>query len=114
MLWYCRFTWHHGTTAEQVRQRVLEQHKAGENLPNKLHGWYNLAGGGAGFLLFESDDPQELTKFLEPYMDLMSWDVHAVYELSYDRAVESFQQKTPAMSSKSGGSGGSGGWSNGH
>jgi hypothetical protein len=51
-----------------------------------------LAGGGAGFLLLETDDPRKVTAFLQPYMDLMSWDVHAIYPLQYDQQVQQFQQ----------------------
>ena len=94
MLWYCRFTWHSHTTAGQVRERVLQQHDAGTNHPEKYRGWYNLAGGGAGFLLVETEDPSQLNDILQPYMDLMSWDVHAVYELQYDRMIEAFRQLT--------------------
>ena len=66
MLWYCRFRWHPNTTAEQVRRKVVEQHDAGKNHPDKIRGWYNLAGGGAGFMLIETDDPRELTDLLHP------------------------------------------------
>ncbi len=83
MLWYCRFAWHEGTTTEKVRQRVLKQHAAGTNHPDRIRGWYNLAGGGAGFLLIDAADPRELNPILEPYLDLVNWDVHAVYELAY-------------------------------
>jgi hypothetical protein len=96
MLWYCRFTWYPATTAQQVRQRVLKQHDAGANHPEKIRGWYNLAGGGAGFLLIETEDPRELTTILQPYMDLMSWDVHAVYELPYQSTIEAFRQTSEA------------------
>lgn len=96
MLWYCRFTWYPGTTAEKVRERVVQQHEKGANHPEKIRGWYNLAGGGAGFLLIETDNPHDLTEILEPYMDLMSWNVHAVYELEYDRAVEDFRRSLRA------------------
>ena len=92
MLWYCRFTWSAGTTAQKVRERVLQQHEAGKNQPEKFRGWYNLAGGGAGFLLIETNEPHELTDILQPYMDLMSWDVHAVYGLNYERAIEDFRR----------------------
>ena len=88
MLWYCRFTWYPGVTAEQVRRRVLEQHAAGTNRPERIRGWYNLAGGGAGFLLIETDDGPELTNMLQPYMDLVRWDVHAIYELNYEQTIE--------------------------
>lgn len=96
MLWYCRFTWYPGTTSDRVRDRVLQQHAAGTNHPDKIRGWYNLAGGGAGFMLVESDDPQELTSILEPYMDLLSWDVHAVYELPYSSVTEHFKEMAAA------------------
>jgi hypothetical protein len=91
MLWYCRFQWQSGVSADQVRRRVIEQHEAGTNRPENIRGWYNLAGGGAGFMLVETDSPQELSNFLQPYMDLVSWDVHAVYELPYDAMIEEFR-----------------------
>jgi hypothetical protein len=96
MLWYCRFKWHSGTTGDEVRRRVVEQHKAGTNHPEKIRGWYNLAGGGAGFLLIEAQDPRELNEIFEPYMSLMSFDVHAVYELPYEETIRSFQERVSA------------------
>jgi hypothetical protein len=98
MLWYCRFKWHAPTRADDVRRRVLEQHEAGTNQPEKFRGWYNLAGGGAGFVLIEAEDPRELTNILEPYMDLVSWDVHAVYELPYEAAIEEFRSSLAGVS----------------
>ena len=93
MLWYCHFKWHSHTTRELVAKRILEQHQAGSGQrPESLKGWYNLAGGGAGFLLVETDDPRRLTAFLQPYMDLVSFDVHAVYEVDYDQQVKELQQ----------------------
>src|SRR5438045_1359834 len=57
MLWYCSFKWHSHTTRQQVAQRILEQHQArGNRRPESLKGWYNLAGGGAGFLLVETEE----------------------------------------------------------
>jgi hypothetical protein len=32
----------------------------------------------------ESDGPRQVTEMLQPYMDLVSWDVRAIYELTYD------------------------------
>ena len=96
MLWYCRFTWFPGTTSDRVRDRVLAQHAAGTNHPDQIRGWYNLAGGGAGFMLVETDDPRELTSILEPYMDLLSWDVHAVYPLPYTPVTEHFREMATA------------------
>lgn len=92
MLWYCRFTWYPGTTAQRVRERVVQQHAAGTNQPEKIRDWYNLVGGGAGFLVIETDDPHDLNVILEPYMDLMAWDVHGIARLPYDRVVARLEQ----------------------
>jgi hypothetical protein len=90
MLYYCEFTWHAGTTEEEVKERIVERHHAGHNNPERIKGWYNLAGGGAGFLLVDYDDPRELSHFLMPYMDLMSWDVRAVYQNDYEKTIQHF------------------------
>jgi hypothetical protein len=93
MQWYCRFEWYPGVTRDQVTKRILERHQSGgSSRPASLKGWFNLAGGGAGFLLLETDDPREVTAFLQGYMDLMRWDVHAVYSLDYDEQIKQFQQ----------------------
>lgn len=103
MLWYCRFTWNPGTTTDQVRHRVVQQHAAGTNHPEKIRGWYNLAGGGAGFMLVEADDPRELNEILEPYMSLVAWDVHAIYELPYNAVTAHlFPTEWETMSPESG------------
>ena len=88
MLFYCEFTWYPGAKREEVAQRVVQQHDAGANHPERIKGWYNLVGGGAGFLLVDYDTPEELTAFLQPYMDLMSFDVRAVTENAYDSTIE--------------------------
>jgi hypothetical protein len=93
MLYYCEYTWNAGVTADDIRQRVVELHNAGKNHPERIKGWYSLAGGGAGFLLVEYDDPRELTNFLQPYMDLVAFDVRAIYDLDYQEAVRHFQQQ---------------------
>ena len=101
MLYFCEFTWFPGTTREEVARRVVEQHDAGKNNPNRIKGWYNLVGGGAGFLLIDYDDPREVTAFLQPYMDLMSFDVRAIYELDYADQINqlraSLSQGTPTI-----------------
>ncbi|GAC1380450.1 MAG: hypothetical protein NVSMB33_06470 [Ktedonobacteraceae bacterium] len=97
MLYYCGFSWYSHTNRQHVAQRVVQQHDAGANHPEHIKGWYNLAGGGAGFLLVEVDDPRELTAFLQPYMDLMSFDVRAAYALEYEKQIQElrqFSQKT--------------------
>lgn len=52
----------------------------------------DLAGGGAGFLLVEADNPQEVNDFLMPYMGLMVWGVRAVNALEYDQVIARFRQ----------------------
>jgi hypothetical protein len=91
MLFVCQFTWYPGVKREEVARRVVAQHDAGANHPERLEGWYNLVGGGAGFLLVDYDDPQQLTAFLQPYMDLMSFDVRAINQLDYDDRVNELQ-----------------------
>ena len=92
MLWYCAFTWFPNTTRQQVAQRVVQQHDAGLNRPERIKGWYNLVGGGAGFLLVDYDDPRELTAFLHLFKDLMSFDVRGVYQLHYQQRIEELRQ----------------------
>ena len=92
MQWYCAFTWYPHTNRQQVAQRILQQHEAGAHSKQQIRGWYNLAGGGSGFLLVETATPQELTAMLQPYMDLMSWDVRAVYPLEYDEQIQEMRK----------------------
>jgi hypothetical protein len=92
MLWYCRFKWHPTTSREQVQRRVLAQHEAGTNQPEKIRAWYNLVGGGAGFMIVEASE-RDLTHLLQPYMDLVSWDVHAIYELDYDKTIAEYKRE---------------------
>lgn len=92
MLWYCEFTWFPGTTRDEVAERVLQQHEAGTNHPERIRGWYNLIGGGAGFMLIETDNPDEVTEMLQPYMDLVAWDVRALHELQYESELERLRE----------------------
>ena len=93
MIFYCRFTWYPGTSREQVARRLLEQDNLGTNHPERIQGWYTLAGGGAGFLLIEAETPPEVSEIVEPYMDLMSWDVHAVSVNDYEATMEAMRQE---------------------
>jgi hypothetical protein len=92
MLYYCEFTWYPGATRSDVARRVVQQHDAGANHPERIKGWYNLVGGGAGFLIVDYDDPRELTAFLQPYMDLMSFDVRAITENDYAARLEELRR----------------------
>src|SRR4029453_8350801 len=73
MLFYCGYTWFPNTRPEEVWERVVHQHERGSNAPELIRGWYDFAGGGAGFLIVETDDVRELTAMLRPYIDLMAW-----------------------------------------
>ena len=92
MLWYCGFTWYPQTTRTKVAQRIVQQHDAGANNPENLRGWYNLAGGGAGFLLVEAERAEDLTALLQPYMDLMSWDVRAISSVDDNTIIEELRR----------------------
>jgi hypothetical protein len=92
MLYYCRFDWHPGTTRLQVARRFMEQHETARHHTNKWRGWYALAGGGAGFIIVETDNPRDLTEMFQPYMDLMSWDVRPIYELAYEELAATMRE----------------------
>ena len=98
MLFSCRFTWYPGTSREAVGRRLLEQDNLGAGHPERIKGWYTLAGGGAGFLLIEAETPQDVSEIVEPYMDLMAWDVHAVSANDYQTTVEAMRRELGANS----------------
>ena len=91
MLYYCAYTWHPSTTQQKVAERFVQQETAGLHHPERWRGWYALAGGGAGFLLVDTEEPRELTEMLQPYMDLMSWDVRAIYELDREQTLQAMR-----------------------
>jgi hypothetical protein len=97
MLFYCAYTWFPKTRPEEVWERVLHQHERGANAPELIRGWYDLAGGGAGFLIVETDDLRELTSMLRPYMDLMAWDIRAIAENKYDQTIAEIQDALAQM-----------------
>lgn len=96
MLFYCRFSWSPGTSREAVGRRLLEQDRLGAGHPDRIRGWYTLAGGGAGFLLIEAETPHEVSEIIEPYMDLMAWDVHAVSANDYGATIDAMRRELGA------------------
>jgi hypothetical protein len=92
MLYKCDFTWYPDSTREEVAGRVVQPPDAGKNNPERVKGWYNLVGGGAGFLIVDYDDPKEVTAFLQPYMDLMSFDVRAITQNDYKSTIEELRK----------------------
>jgi len=47
-------------------------------------------------LLVETETPQDLTAFLQPYMDLIDIDVHAVYPLDYQQHIDELRKVAQA------------------
>lgn len=92
MLYACEFAWYPGTTREDVARRVVRQHHVGMNNPERIRGWFNLVGGGAGLLLVNYDDPKAVTAFLQPSMDLMSFDVRALTENDYVATIAELRE----------------------
>jgi len=93
MLFYCRFTWYPGTAREEVARRVVEQDGLNNSFATRIKSWHTLAGGGAGFLMVEAETPRDISEILEPYMDLMSWDVHAVTSNTYREKVNELKKQ---------------------
>ncbi len=96
MLFYCRFTWYPGVNRTMVGRRLLQQHELGTNHPERIKSWYTLAGGGAGFLIVEANHPHEVSEILEPYMDIIGWDVHAIAETPYDETLANIKKELAA------------------
>lgn len=94
MLFYAAFTTHPHTTAEQVRARHDAQYRADALHPETWRGFYEFAGGGAGFLLIEVEEARALTAILQPYQDLVRWDVRAVLSIDVEAFIDQVQQRT--------------------
>jgi hypothetical protein len=43
-------------------------------------------------MLVDYDDPREVTAFLQPYMDLMSFDVRGVDQLNYEERLKELRE----------------------
>ncbi len=92
MQYYCAYTWHPDTTLEQVARMNVEHADAGTSGPKMIRGYYGLVGGGAGFLILETDDPHQITEFLRPSLQLMTWDVRAITPFDYEQDLAEFRQ----------------------
>jgi hypothetical protein len=78
-----------------VARRLIQQHELGRNHPERIKAWYTIAGG-AGFMIVEADQPHEVSAILEPHMDLMSWDVHAISGTPYEETIEQLRKELVA------------------
>ena len=92
MQYYCAYTWHQDTTVEQVARFLVADADAGTPGTEMIRGYYGLVGGGAGFLILETDDPHQVTEWLRPSMHLMSWDVRAITPFDYEEDIAEFRQ----------------------
>jgi hypothetical protein len=97
MHFYCAYTWFPKTRPEEVWERVIHQHERGSNAQELIRGWYDFAGGGAGFLIVETEDVRELTAMLRPYIDLMAWDIRALSENKYDETIQQIRDALAQM-----------------
>lgn len=93
MLFYAGFTWHPHTTIEQVRARHDARFRADALHPETWRGFYNFAGGSAGFLIVEADDAQAMTALFQPYHDLMQVDVRAIHPVDVDAFIGQLRQR---------------------
>ena len=87
MLFYCEFTWHPQTTIAQVRARHGQQYRAEALRPELWRGWYDFAGSGAGFLLVETDNTDDLNTIFQPYADLMRFTVRPVRAIDIEASL---------------------------
>lgn len=86
MLYMCAYTWHPGTTLQQVNDLIA--HEASDKDPGvTVRGYYPLVGGGAGYMLMEADDPQRINDYLVPTMGLLAWDVRQVMERNWEQTL---------------------------
>jgi hypothetical protein len=93
MLYHCEYTWHPGTTLEEVNQLLAQGNTHFPQSGVRVKGYYRLVGGGAGFMLLEADDPDLINQFLVPTMGLIAWDVRQVIEDDFARTMANAAQQ---------------------
>ena len=93
MLFYAGFTTHPHTAVEQARARHDAQFRADALRPETWRGFYEFAGGGGGFLLIEAEEAHALTAVLQPYQDLVQWDVRALHAIDVDAFIDQVRQR---------------------
>ncbi len=87
MLYVAEYTWHPGTTLDDVLRIQAEGATTYEASGVRVRGYYGLVGGGAGYLLLDADDPQAINDFLVPSMGVMAWDVRQVIERDFGHEI---------------------------
>jgi hypothetical protein len=94
MWWYCGYRALPQVRAKDLARRFLRQHDAGTNQAPDVRGWFVFPTGVDGFVFVEADTPKELATVLEPYGDLVTWQVEAVTELNYNQVLEEQRRST--------------------
>jgi len=93
--YYCEYTWNQGTTQAAVDRRLVEL-LDGKPLGAAIRGYYDLVGGGAGFLILETDDPGDVAALLTPFTDLMRWDVRAIVARDLQQSIAAARKDVAA------------------
>jgi hypothetical protein len=92
MLYLCEYTWQPGKSAEEIGRRFLELSET-EDPALTFRNWYVIVGGGAGVVIVETDDPTAINRALTPWMDLVSWDVRAVFETTMEETRQATRER---------------------
>jgi hypothetical protein len=88
MIWMCQYRRYDAVSTRDLADRFLLEHDRGRNRPSAIRGWYRSADGQGGAILIETNSADELRSQLEPYGDLVHWEVHAVQEAFYNQVLE--------------------------
>lgn len=88
MIWMCSYQRYDTVTNHQLADRFLREHDSGRNRPAAIRGWYRFADGQGGAILLHTQTADELRLMLEPYSDLVRWQVHGVQEAFYNQILE--------------------------
>src|SRR5690348_2640389 len=91
-LYECSWRWHPSTVerppADRAAdfRRVFTAAETAEPFGERLRGWYSYPGAAqAGFLLVEAASHEELARLLQPYTELMGFDVKPIVSVDYQQ-----------------------------
>lgn len=88
MMWMCRYRRLDGVSTRRLADRFLREHDSGRARPGWMRGWYRAADGQGGCVMIETTTADELRTLLEPYAELVHWEVDAVQETFYNQVFE--------------------------
>jgi hypothetical protein len=81
MLFMDIYTWEPGQRDELIKRRMEKKGNALKDGVKKIDEWFDV-GGGRGFLLIESDDPQAAIQSTLEWSDLMKMEIVPLVEVS--------------------------------